>query len=119
MANGSAIDETARNIHQRDPSGVLASALEPFTRSFFRDAGLESGMHVLDLCSGAGDVAFLAREVVGDAGRIVGFDTGPGLVGYANERAAHRNLKNVEFIAISRASRFPINSMPSWAGSSL
>jgi SAM-dependent methyltransferase len=97
MANGSAIDQTTGNLHS-DPSGVLASALEPFTRSLFKEAGLESGMHVLDLCSGAGDVAFLAREVVGDAGKIVGFDTAPGLVGYANERAAHRNLKNVEFI---------------------
>ena len=98
MPNGSTIDETAGNIHQLDSSGVLASALEPFTRSLFKDAGLKSGMHVLDLCSGAGDVTFLAREVVGDAGRVVGFDTLPGLVGYANDRAAHRNLKNVEFI---------------------
>jgi len=98
MANGSTIDETTGNIRPLDHSGVFASALEPFTRSFFKEAGLESGMHVLDLCSGAGDVAFLAREVVGEAGRIVGFDSSPGLVRFANERAAHRNFKNVEFI---------------------
>ena len=98
MTNCFEIGETAPCRDQLDPSSVLAQVLEPFTRSFFAEAGLKPGMHVLNLWSGSGDVAFLAREVVGSTGRIIGFDNAQGLVGYANELAAYRGLTNVEFI---------------------
>jgi ubiquinone/menaquinone biosynthesis C-methylase UbiE len=35
------------------------------TRQFFTSAGVVAGMRVLDIGSGAGDVAFLAAELVG------------------------------------------------------
>ena len=37
----------------------------PFTRRLLEEAGLKPGMRVLDLGSGAGDVAMLAAELVG------------------------------------------------------
>ena len=37
----------------------------PFTRRLLEDAGIEEGMKVLDVGSGAGDVALLAAELVG------------------------------------------------------
>ena len=37
---------------------VQAHMFEPFTRQFFEEAGLRPGMRVLDVGSGAGDVAF-------------------------------------------------------------
>ena len=37
------------------------------TRRFFREAGISSGMKVLDIGSGAGDVALTAAELVGPA----------------------------------------------------
>src|SRR6476661_4944335 len=98
MVRSSATDETMGSKHSLDPSGVLASALEPFTRKLFKEAGLTPGMRVLDLYSGSGDVAFLAREMVGLAGMVVGFDSSPAVVAYARERAAYRDFKNVEFI---------------------
>jgi len=98
MANVSMIGETARSKDQLDPSSILAPALEEFTRSVFFEAGLAPGMRILDLCSGSGDVAFLAQEIVGETGSVTGFDNPPGLVAYANERAAYRSLANVQFV---------------------
>ena len=37
----------------------------PYTRRLLEDAGITSGMKVLDVGSGAGDVALLAAELVG------------------------------------------------------
>jgi ubiquinone/menaquinone biosynthesis C-methylase UbiE len=39
--------------------------LERLTRSFLVDAGIAPGMTVLDVGSGAGDVAFAAADLVG------------------------------------------------------
>src|ERR1700756_2193901 len=40
----------------------------PFTEECLREAGLGSGMHVVDLGSGAGDTAILAARLVGPNG---------------------------------------------------
>ena len=45
-----------------------ARIVEPITRRFFREAGLAPGMRVLDVGSGAGDVSFLAADLVADSG---------------------------------------------------
>jgi len=45
---------------------------DPMTRRFFVEAGLAPGMRVLDLGSGAGNVAVLAAELVGPGGSVVG-----------------------------------------------
>ena len=37
--------------------GVQARLVDPITRRFFLEAGIEPGMRVLDVGSGAGDVA--------------------------------------------------------------
>ena len=55
-----------------------AELFELPTRRLFEAAGISSGMKVLDLGSGAGDVAFLAAELVGPTGRVVGVDLDPG-----------------------------------------
>jgi ubiquinone/menaquinone biosynthesis C-methylase UbiE len=64
----------------------------------FLDAGLEPGMRVLDAWSGAGDVAFVAREIVGPYGHVTGFDHLASTAAYANQRATARGYTNVEFI---------------------
>ena len=45
-----------------------ARIIRPFTERFFRFAGVSPGMHVLEIGSGMGDVAFLAGEIVGAGG---------------------------------------------------
>jgi SAM-dependent methyltransferase len=55
-------------------------------------------MRVLDLGSGAGDVAFAVAELVGPAGEVVGVDRSSDSVSRAIARAAERDLSNVRFV---------------------
>jgi SAM-dependent methyltransferase len=52
---------------------------------------------VLDVGTGAGDVAFLAAGIVGDHGEVVGVDRVPAALEAASARAASLSLKNVYF----------------------
>jgi SAM-dependent methyltransferase len=74
-----------------------ASYLQPFTERVFRRAGLGPGMRVLDLGCGAGDVSFLAAELVGPTGSVVGIDRNPGVLEVARERAQQMGLTTVSF----------------------
>lgn len=87
-----------RSHREADQASLLARALEPATRALFTDAGLRPGMRVLDACSSVGDVAFVARDIVGPEGSVTGFDSSPASVAYANDRASFRGLTNVTFI---------------------
>src|SRR5271157_6280616 len=77
--------------------GTQAQLVDPMTRQFFRNAGLAAGMRVLDIGSGAGDVAFLAAELVGAAGEVVGTDRSETALTSARRRAMERSLSNVSF----------------------
>ena len=70
----------------------------PLTRRLFGKAGLEPGMRVLDIGSGAGDVALLAAEFVGPEGTVIGVDSDPAQVAFAERRAAADRLTNVRFM---------------------
>jgi SAM-dependent methyltransferase len=72
--------------------------LNPATRRLLRDAGVSAGMRVLDLGSGAGDVALLAAELVGRAGTVVGVDANPGALAVARARAEAAGLTNIDFV---------------------
>jgi len=51
----------------------------------------------LDVGSGAGDVAFLVADLVGDSGEVVGADRVAAALETARTRAAARSLRNVSF----------------------
>jgi SAM-dependent methyltransferase len=72
--------------------------LAPATRTILDTAGVSRDMRVLDLGSGAGDVAFAAAELAGPAGEVVGIDQSPDSVAKATARAAERDLSNVRFM---------------------
>lgn len=74
-----------------------ARLIDPITRRFFIDAGIEPGMRVLDVGSGAGDVTFLAAELVGASGEVVGVDRSAAALATASDRARSRSLPNVSF----------------------
>jgi len=80
-----------------DRLAVQARLIDPITRGFFHDAGIVPGMRVLDVGSGAGDVAFLAAGLVGDTGEVVGVDRAPAALGVARGRANAMSLRNVSF----------------------
>jgi ubiquinone/menaquinone biosynthesis C-methylase UbiE len=76
-----------------------AAFLQPFTERLFRDAGMGRGMKVLDLGSGAGDVALIAARLVGPEGIVVGIDTNPAILEVARARARDAQHRNVSFEA--------------------
>lgn len=60
-------------------------------------AKMKAGDVVVDLGSGAGNDAFIARKIVGESGKVIGIDFTPAMVGKARENAAKLGFTNVEF----------------------
>jgi SAM-dependent methyltransferase len=56
-------------------------------------------MRVLDIGSGPGDVSFLAAELVGPTGAVLGVDANPEVVRTAIRRAEASGLHHVSFVA--------------------
>jgi SAM-dependent methyltransferase len=74
-----------------------ASFVRPSTERIFRKAGIAAGMRVLDVGCGAGDVSFLAAELVGPTGSVVGIDVNPAVLELARRRAAETGPTWVRF----------------------
>jgi SAM-dependent methyltransferase len=77
---------------------VQGAAIARATRMIFAEAGIRPGMRVLDLGSGAGDTVFLAADLVGPGGSVVGVDHSPDALARARYRAGQRGLARVQFI---------------------
>src|SRR5262249_35647534 len=75
-----------------------AKLVDPITRQFLIEAGVAPGMRVVDIGSGAGDVALLAAGLVGPAGQVVGVDRSATAVARARSRAAAQSLVNVAVV---------------------
>ena len=90
-AMGRSEAETERLIRQ---SGLYA----PFTWRLFEQAGLGPGMRVLDVGTGAGDVALMAAEMVGASGSVVGVDHNPEVLQTARARTLRAGLTNATFV---------------------
>lgn len=73
--------------------------LNPFTQRMLKDAGITTGMKVLDLGCGPGDVSLLAAELVGETGQVLGVDANPPILELARARAQAAGLNNVSFQA--------------------
>jgi SAM-dependent methyltransferase len=61
-------------------------------------ADLHPGDTVVDLGSGAGNDAFIARRAVGDRGRVIGIDMTPEMVVRAKKNNHHLGYQNVDFM---------------------
>jgi ubiquinone/menaquinone biosynthesis C-methylase UbiE len=81
-----------------DRLSAQARLVDPITRQFFREAGIGLGMRVLDVGSGAGDVAFLLAELVGDTGEVVGVDRAPDALKVAKARTDSDSRRNISFL---------------------
>jgi SAM-dependent methyltransferase len=97
--------------HRADPTYVMGYSAEererliqqaglfgPITERFLRTAGVISGMRVLDIGCGVGDVSMLCAGLVGAEGAVVGVDRDPAALARARERVATAELPNVRFI---------------------
>ncbi len=68
------------------------------TEQVFHNAGIQTGMRVLDVGCGAGDVSFLAAKMVGPSGEVIGVDKSAEAIETASKRAEAARLKNVKFM---------------------
>jgi ubiquinone/menaquinone biosynthesis C-methylase UbiE len=71
----------------------------PITRRLFEAAGIGAGMHVLDVGSGAGDVALLLADLVGPRGSVIGVDLNAAILDTARARVEAAGWQNVTFLA--------------------
>jgi SAM-dependent methyltransferase len=94
---GHSASETDRLLRQ-------ARIFGPYTRRLFEDAGIVPGMKVLDVGSGAGDVALILGDMVGTSGTVIGIDVNAELLETARARAAAAGLLNVAFTVGDAAS---------------
>ena len=69
------------------------------TQRLCKRAGITDGMRVLEIGSGAGDVALTLTELVGPTGEVIGVDVNPSILDTARRRATDAGVRNVEFIA--------------------
>jgi len=71
----------------------------PATRRLLVEAGLTTGMRVLDVGCGVGDVSLLCAELVGPTGSVVGVDRDEAAVARAEERVGGLGYAHVTFRA--------------------
>jgi 2-polyprenyl-3-methyl-5-hydroxy-6-metoxy-1,4-benzoquinol methylase len=83
--------------HELRRLSTQARLIDPITRRFFVEAGVAPGMRVLDVGSGAGDVAILLADLVGPAGAVVGTDTSADAIAVAKRRISEHGLTNISF----------------------
>jgi ubiquinone/menaquinone biosynthesis C-methylase UbiE len=83
----------------REQSRLIRQArvLAPATERFLRDAGIVSGMRVLDIGCGMGDVAMLVAHLVGPQGSVISIDLDHGSIATARKRASAIGLDNTKF----------------------
>ena len=74
-----------------------ARFLAPATEHFLQDAGIVTGMRVLDIGCGMGDVTLLVAQLVGPAGRVVSIDLDQASIDTARKRASAVGLDNATF----------------------
>ena len=103
-ALGGSKHEYARLIRQ-------AEFLKPMTRRVFQDAGIRSGMRVLDVGSGVGDVCMLLSEMVGPTGNVIGLEQDAGAVKFAEERMSAGRFRNILFV-LSEFSQYVPDAPP-------
>jgi protein-L-isoaspartate O-methyltransferase len=83
---------------------LQARMFAPYTARFLQDAGVVRGMRVLDVGTGAGDVALLLADLVGPEGSVIGIDSNREIVETARARVAAAGLGNASFVVGDAAS---------------
>ena len=89
---------SASSEREHDRLSRQSDLYAPFTRRLLLRAGIAPGMRVLDVGCGPGDVSFLAAELVGATGSVVGVERDEQALEGARLRARDSGLQNVEFV---------------------
>ncbi|HEV8190838.1 MAG TPA: class I SAM-dependent methyltransferase, partial [Ktedonobacterales bacterium] len=70
----------------------------PQTQRMFEEAGITTGMKVLDVGCGPGEVSLIAAELVGEAGSVLGVDASAAAVEAAQARVQAAGVTNASFM---------------------
>ena len=89
-----AMSEDYNNVNGYEKSADLALGCGLPTEI----ANIKKGNTVIDLGSGAGNDAFIARSIVGEKGKVIGIDMTPEMVIRALQNTQKLGYKNVEFV---------------------
>lgn len=77
----------------------LGQIYHPFTRQMLVEAGITTGMTVLDVGCGPGEVSLIAADLVGETGRVLGVDASVEMLQVAQTRAQAAGFTHVSFQA--------------------
>lgn len=77
-----------RTERERRRLQLQGSILGPLTERLFQTAGIWSGMRVLDLGCGIGDLSLMAARITGSDGHVIGIDVDDAALDIARLRAA-------------------------------
>ena len=75
---------------------LLTRWLGPATERMLDMASITAGSRVLDVAAGAGDQTIVIGERVGPEGSVLATDLSPTILEYAQQRAQHAGLSNVQ-----------------------
>lgn len=82
---------------ERRRLALQGSIINPFTEQLMCRAGIASGMHVLDIGCGVGDVSLLAARLVGHPGRVTCIDIDDSALTIGRQKAREQGFDNVSF----------------------
>ncbi|HEV7747511.1 MAG TPA: class I SAM-dependent methyltransferase [Pyrinomonadaceae bacterium] len=81
------------NKHQ----ALIEQMYTPLSRALIEEARIVSGQAVLDVGGGSGEPSLTIAPVVGDSGSVTYTDPAAGMVKAAQEEAARRGVRNLQF----------------------
>ncbi len=81
-----------------EPFSEIRDWTGEMTERLLRDAGITTGMRVLDVGCGRGDFTFVVARLVGERGAVIGLDREARVVSSARDRASELGVGNVGFI---------------------
>lgn len=84
----------------REYERLIAQArwINGYTEQTFREAGIRTGMRVLDVGCGVGDVSLLLAKLVGSSGKVIGIDQDAGALSRARQRVESAGFETVSFV---------------------
>jgi ubiquinone/menaquinone biosynthesis C-methylase UbiE len=83
---------------------LQAAVIGSVTQRLIQQSGIGSGMRVLDIGCGIGDVSMLLADAVGERGSVVAFDREPRAIAVARARALAAGYRRIEFMVASEHS---------------
>ena len=82
---------------ERRRLALQASILNPLSDQLLRRAGLTTGLRVLDIGCGVGELSMVAARLVGSSGHVTGIDIDEGALAIAAARAREQGLNQIDF----------------------